>query len=53
MYPYKDKRRDISSNISLGLKEFPRVKPDETQIGGGVFLTLYPELSPNTASISF
>ena len=40
--------RDIRSNIPLRLKEFPRAKPEGTPEGGGVYLTVYPELSPNT-----
>ena len=36
----------------LCLKEFPRAKPEGTPEGKGVYLTAYPELSPNTDSIS-
>ena len=32
----------------LILKEFPRAKPEGTSEGGGVYLTIYPELSPDT-----
>ena len=53
LYPYKDKRRDIRSNIPLCLKEFPRAKPKGTPEDKGIYLTVYPELSPNTDSISF
>ena len=34
-------------------KEFPKAKPEGTPEGGGVYLTVYPELSPNTDIISF
>ena len=34
-------------------KEFPRAKPEGTPEGEVVYLTVYPELSPNTESISF
>ena len=37
----------------LRMKEFRRAKPEETPEGEGVYLTVYPELSPNTDSISF
>ena len=40
-------------NIPLRLKEFPRAKPKGTPEGGGVYLTVYPESSPNTDIISF
>ena len=53
MYPYKNERRDIRSNIPHRLKEFPRAKPEGTPEGEGVYLTAYPESSPNTNSISF
>ena len=53
LYPYEDERRDIRSNIPLCIKEFPRAKPEGTPEGGGVYLTVYPELSPNTDIISF
>ena len=53
LYPYKDERRDIRSNIPLRLKEFPRAKPGGTPEGKGVYLTVYPESSPNTDIISF
>ena len=29
LYPYKDETRDIQSNITLCLKEFPRANPEE------------------------
>ena len=35
------------------LKEFPRAKPEGTPEGRGVYLTVYPESSPNTDIISF
>ena len=35
------------------LKEFPRAKPEGTPEGEGVYLTVHPELSPNTDIISF
>ena len=53
LYPYEDERRNIRSNIPLRLKEFPRAKPEGTPEGKGVYLTVYPESSPNTDSISF
>ena len=43
----------MGSNIPLCLKEFPREKPEGTPEGEGVYLTVYPESSPNTDSISF
>ena len=43
----------IQSNIPLRLKEFPRAKPEGTPVVGGVYLTVYPESSPNTDIISF
>ena len=45
--------RDIRSNIILCLKEFPMAKPEETPEGKGLYLIVYPELSPNTDIISF
>ena len=42
----------MRSKIPLRLKEFPRAKPEGTPEGGGVYLTVYPELSPNTDIIS-
>ena len=30
LYPYKDKTRDIRSNIALRLREFPKTKPEGT-----------------------
>ena len=33
--PYKDKKRDIPSNIALCLREFPRAKPEGTAEGKG------------------
>ena len=53
LYPYWDERRDIRSNIPLRLKGFPRAKPEGTPEGEWVYLTVYPESSPNTDSISF
>ena len=53
MYPYSDERRDILSNIPIRLKNFQRAKPKGTPEGEGVYLTLDPESSPNTDSISF
>ena len=38
--------------IPLRLKEFPRAKLEGTPEGEVVYLTVYPELSPNTDSIS-
>ena len=35
------------------LKEFPRAKPEGTPERKGVYLTVYPKLSPNTDIISF
>ena len=45
--------RTRRSNIPLRLKEFLRAKPEGTPEGKGVYLTVYPELSPNTDSTSF
>ena len=55
LYPYWDERRDIRSNIPLRLKEFPSAKSEGTPEGKveGVYLTVYPESSPNTDSVSF
>ena len=33
--------------------KFPRAKPKGTPEGEGIYLTEYPELSPNTDSMSF
>ena len=38
---------------TLWQKEFPRAKPKGTPEGGGVYLNVYRESSPNTDSISF
>ena len=46
-------RRDIRSDIPLRLKEFLRAKFEGSPDGKGVYLTVYPQLSPNTDSISF
>ena len=53
VYPYKDERRNIRSNIPLRLKKFLRAKPEGTPEGRWVYLTGYPESSPNTDNISF
>ena len=53
LYPYEDETWDIQSNIALRLRKFPRAKPEGTPEGEGVYLTVYPESSPNTDSISF
>ena len=53
LYPYWDNRRDIRSNIPLRLKEFPRAKPKETSEGRRVYLTVYPESSPNKTLYHF
>ena len=50
---YLDETRDIRSNITLCPKEFPRAKPKGTPEGKGLYLTVYPESSPNTDIISF
>ena len=47
-----DETRDILSSIPLCLKEFLMAKPKGTPEGQGVYLTIYPESSPNTDSIS-
>ena len=52
LYPYQGKRRNIRSNIPLCLKEFPKAKLEGTPESKGVYLTVYPESSPNTDSIS-
>ena len=41
------------SNITLCPKEFPRAKPKGTPEGKGLYLTVYPESSPNKDIISF
>ena len=51
-------RSRFGSNIKsllycIRLKEFPRAKPEGTPEGGGVYLTIYPESSPDTDIISF
>ena len=46
LYPYKYETRDIRSNI-------PRAKPEGTPEGKGVYLTVYPEVSPNTERVYF
>ena len=51
--PYKDVTRDIRSNITICLKEFPRAKPEGTPEGKGLYLTVYSKWSPNTDIISF
>ena len=53
LYPYSDKRKDRQSNIPLGLKEFPRAKPEGTPEGESVYLTVYPKSSPISDSILF
>ena len=53
LYPYKDERRDIRSNITLCLKKFMRAKPEGTPECKGLYLTVYPESSPNADIISF
>ena len=45
--------KDIWSNIPVRLEEFPRAKSEGTLEAGGVYLTVYPELRPNTDSKSF
>ena len=40
--------RDKVSNISLSLREFLRATPQRTPVGGGLYLTVYPESSPST-----
>ena len=37
----------------LCLKEFPRAKHEGTPEGKGLYLTVYPESSPNTGIILF
>ena len=53
VYCIRIRTRDIRSNITLCLKEFPRAKPKGTPEVKGLYLTVYPELSPNTDIISF
>ena len=48
-----DMKGKMDSNIPLCLKEFPKAKPEGIPAGEGVYLTEYPESSPNTDSISF
>ena len=47
LYPYKGNTRDIQSNIALGLRKFPRAKPEATPEGEGLNLSVDPELNPN------
>ena len=47
------RQKVIFDRISLCLKEFPKAKPKGTPEGKGVYLTVYPESSPNMGSISF
>ena len=42
---------DMGSNIALRLRDFPWVKTKGTPEGKGLYLTVYPELSPITGSI--
>ena len=49
----RTRRKDLRSNIPHYSKKFPRAKPKGTSESKGVYLTLYPESSPNTDSISF
>ena len=51
--PPQDKTRDIISNISLCLKEFPKAKPKGTPEGKGLYLILYPKSNPNTDILLF
>ena len=53
LYPYKDKTRDMRSNITLWVEEFPMARPEETPEDKGINLTVYRESSPNTDIISF
>ena len=50
---YQDETRDTRSNIPLRLKEFPRVKPEGTPEGEGVYLTVYPKSSPKRIVYNF
>ena len=43
-----DLTRDIRSNITLWLHEFPRASPLGTPSGKGLYLTVYPSSFPNT-----
>ena len=47
------RKEGYSVKYTLCLKEFPRAKPEGAPEGEGVYLTVYPELSPNMDSISF
>ena len=51
--PYYDKMRDIRSNISLCMREFPKATANGTLKGKGLQLTIYPRLSHNMDSITF
>ena len=50
-YCIRIRTRDVRSNLGLCLLEFPRAKPKGTE--KGLFLTIYPKLSPNTDIINF
>ena len=51
--PYEDSTRDIQSNITLRLQEFPRALPSGTPSGQGVYLTVYPSSRHNTDTIYY
>ena len=43
--------RDVRSNITLCLQEFPRASPLETLSDKGVYLSVYPLSCPNTDTV--
>ena len=53
LYPYKNERRDMRSNIPLPLKEFPRAKPEGTPECKGVYNDGISKSSPHTDSKTF
>ena len=46
-------RNRTRQGIHAQIKTFPRAMPKGTPKGEWLYLTVYPELSPNTDSISF
>ena len=53
LYPYKNMRMNIRSNIAFRLREFQIEKRKGTSEGEGLYLNVYPESSPFMGSISF
>ena len=59
MWSDYNKEKTVNNNSEImihnyaSMKEFPRAKPKGTPEGKGLYLTVDPELSPNTDIISF